>query len=414
MSAHANTEPYRSRDLPVCLGVRFLSEAATLALSVVIGWSVYKVSQTPLALGIVGIVQFIPAMLLTLPAGELCDRLSPRPLVVAGLGLQCVCALAFLALAVLHTKGLWLFYGVLLLFGTARAIAEPAAQALLPLLVPTNRLPRAVASSSTVWQMAVVLGPVVGGLCYAMGSVVAYLVCALAFFAAMAGAATLRGRQPRRETVPLQAPLQGQLARVKEGLAFVRAQPVVLGALSLDLFAVLLGGATALLPVYAQDILKVGPQGLGMLRSAPAVGACLVGLLLTRFPPERNVGPKLFAAVVVFGLATLVFAVSRSAWVSWLALAVVGASDMVSVNIRTSLIQLATPDAMRGRVSAVNALFIGASSELGAFESGVAAAWLGTVPAVALGGIGTIVAATVWMIAFPGIRKADRIDIKLG
>ncbi|WP_322032488.1 MFS transporter [Paraburkholderia sp. J76] len=409
MNAHASTEPYRQRDLPVCLGVRFLAEASTLALSVVIGWTIYTVSQTPLALGIVGIVEFIPAVLLMLPAGELCDRLSPRPLLMAGLALQCGCALAFLVLAMLHA-GLWLFYGVLLLLGTARAIAEPAAQALLPLLVPPHRLPRAVASSSTVWQMAVVLGPVAGGLCYAVGSFVAYLVCALAFFAAMAGAATLRGRQSRRERTPL----QGRIARVKEGFAFVRSQPVVLGALSLDLCAVLPGGATALLPVYAQDILKVGPQGLGMLRSATAVGACLVGLLLTRFPVERNVGPKLFAAVIVFGAATLVFAFSRSARVSWLALAVVGASDMVSVNIRTSLIQLATPDAMRGRVSAVNALFIGASSELGAFESGVAAAWLGTVPAVALGGVAAIVAAAAWMIAFPAIRKADRIDIELG
>ncbi|CAD6554717.1 Enterobactin exporter EntS [Paraburkholderia hiiakae] len=410
MNTQAHNEAYRRRDLPICLGVRFLSEASTLALSVVIGWSVYKISQTPLTLGIVGIVEFIPAVLMTLPAGELCDRLSPRPLVVTGLALQCCCALSFLALSLLHTKGLWLFYGVLLLLGTARAIAEPAAQALLPLLVPPDRLPRAVAASSTAWQMAVVLGPVVGGVCYAMGSSVAYLVCAFAFFAATAGAMTLCSQRSRRERLSL----QGRIARVKEGFAFVRSEPVVLGALSLDLFAVLLGGATALLPVYAQDILKMGPQGLGALRSAPAVGACLVGLVLTRFPPERNVGPKLFAAVIVFGVATLVFAFSRSAWVSWLALAVVGASDMVSVNIRTSLIQLATPDVMRGRVSAVNALFIGASSELGAFESGVTAALLGTVPAVALGGIGTIVAAAVWMFAFPAIREADRIDIKLG
>ncbi|WP_028203659.1 MFS transporter [Paraburkholderia nodosa] len=410
MNTQACEEAYRRRDLPVCLGVRFLSEASALALSVVVGWSVYKVSQTPLTLGIVGIVEFIPAMLMTLPAGELCDRLSPRPLVVAGLALQGFCALAFFALSTLHMKGLGFFYGVVLLLGTSRAIAEPAAQALLPLLVPPHRLPRAIACSSTAWQMAIVLGPVVGGLGYAMGSSVAYLVCAVAFFTAMAGSLTLRAQRPR----PVRMPLQGRIARVKEGFAFVRSQPVVLGALSLDLFAVLLGGATALLPVYAQDILKVGSQGMGMLRSAPAVGACLVGLVLTRFPAERNVGPKLFAAVIVFGAATLVFAFSRSAWVSWLALAVVGASDMVSVNIRTSLIQLATPDAMRGRVSAVNALFIGASSELGAFESGVAAAWLGTVPAVALGGIGTIVAAVVWMIAFPAIRQADRVDIGLG
>jgi MFS family permease len=400
---------YRRRDLPVCLAVRFLCEAATLALSVVIGWSVYKTTKTPLALGIVGIMEFIPTVLLTLPAGDLCDRLSPRPLVVAGLALQCLCAVALFALSVLHPHGLWLVYGVLLLLGAARAFADPAAQALLPLLVPATQLPRAVAASSTAWQMAVVLGPVMGGLACAIASTVAYLACALAFFVAAVGAMTLRGRR-----LPVErSAFQGRNDRIKEGFRFVWSQPVVLGALSLDLFAVLLGGATALLPVYAQDILEVGPQGLGMLRSAPAIGACLVGLALTRFPPERNVGPKLFAAVIVFGAFTLVFAFSRSPLVSWIALAVVGTSDMVSVNIRTSLIQLATPDAMRGRVSAVNALFIGASSELGTFESGVAAALLGAVPAVALGGIGTIVAAALWMILFPGIRKADRIDMKL-
>jgi MFS family permease len=409
MDTERRDASYRQRDLPVCLAVRFLSEVATLALSVVIGWSVYRISKTPLALGIVGMVEFIPTVLLTLPAGELCDRLSPRPLVVAGLALQGLCAMALLVISVLHPNGLWPFYGVLLLLGVARAFADPAAQAILPLLVPADRLPRAVASSSTAWQMAVVLGPVIGGLAYAVDSTLAYLVCALAFFSAMAGAMTLRGRSLQVERTPFES----RIDRMKEGFRFVWSQPVVLGALSLDLFAVLLGGATALLPVYAQDILKVGPQGLGMLRSAPAIGACLVGLALTRFPPERSVGPKLFAAVIVFGVSTLVFAFSRSFLVSWMALAVVGASDMVSVNIRTSLIQLATPDAMRGRVSSVNALFIGASSELGAFESGVAAAWLGTVPAVALGGIATIAAAALWMILFPGIRKADRIDMTL-
>jgi MFS family permease len=402
-------ENYRRRDLPVCLAVRFFSEVATLALSVVIGWSLYAMSRTPLTLGMVGIVEFIPTVLMTLPAGELCDRLSPRPLVVAGLAVQCLCAFALLVLSLAHATALWPFYAVLLLLSTARAFADPAAQALLPLVVPAARLPRAVASSSTAWQMAVVLGPVMGGAAYAIGPAVAYFGCAFAFFAAMVGAATLRGRYFSFD----RNPDQNRIDRVKEGFRFVWSQPVVLGALSLDLFAVLLGGATALLPVYAQDILKIGPQGLGMLRSAPAVGACVVGLALTRFPPERNVGPKLFASVIVFGVFTLVFAFSRSPLVSWIALAGAGASDMVSVTIRTSLIQLATPDAMRGRVSAVNALFIGASSELGAFESGVAAAWLGVVPAVALGGIGAIAAAALWMILFPGIRKADRIDMKL-
>ncbi|CAB3754876.1 MULTISPECIES: MFS transporter [Burkholderia] len=398
----------RRRDLPVYLGLRFLTEAAALALSVAIGWTVYDVSKSPLSLGIVGIVQFIPIVLLTLPAGELCDRLSPRPLVVASLALQCACALAFLAMTRFPSTGLAARYGVLLMLGVARALAGPAEQALLPLLVQPAQLPRAVALGSTAWQSAAILGPALGGLAFAAGAATAYLASAVAFLVAMLGAMTLRGR-------PLPAP-EGAwgawgdgVQRVLEGLRFVRGQPVILGAMSLDLLAVLVGGATALLPVYAQDILKVGPFGLGMLRSAPAAGACVVGLVLARHPPERGAGPKLFAAVMVFGAATAIFALSRSFVVSLAALAAAGASDMVSVNIRASLIQLATPDAMRGRVSAVAALFIGTSSELGAFETGLTAALLGSVPAVALGGIGTIVAAALWMAVFPGIMKVDRL-----
>lgn len=402
---------FRRRDLHVYLGVRFLAEASTLALSVAMGWAVYAVSKTPLTLGIVGIVEFLPAVMVTLPAGELCDRLSPRPLIVGSLALQVLCSFVLLIINLLHLhdhlRGLWLFYGVVLVLGIARGFADPAVQALLPRLVPSTQLPRAVAASSTAWQLAVVLGPVAGGFAYAIDPAAACLACAFALLVAMLAATTFRGRPLPSAPIPF----QGRIDRVREGLRFVWSHPVVLGALSLDLFAVLLGGATALLPVYAQDILKVGPEGLGMLRSAPAVGACLVGLALARFPPERRLGPRLFAAVIAFGVLTLIFAFSRSPLVAWIALALIGASDMVSVNIRTSLIQLATPEAMRGRVSAVNALFIGASSELGAFESGVAAALLGTVPAVALGGMGTIVAALVWMVIFPALRKADRLDM---
>ncbi|PVX61034.1 MFS transporter [Paraburkholderia unamae] len=409
METKGHEMTYRRLDLHAYLGLRFLAEASSMALSVMVGWTVYDISRTPLSLGIVGIVEFIPALLLTLPAGELCDRLSPRLIIVASLALECVCSFAFLTLHWMHWRALWLFYGVVLASGLAKAFAEPAVQAMLPCLVRAGQLPRAVAFSSTAWQMAVVLGPVVGGLAYAINPALAYLGCAAAWFAAMLLATTLRARQVafRANTS------QGRMDRVWAGVRFVWSQPVVLGALSLDLFSVLLGGATALLPVYARDILKVGPEGLGMLRSAPAIGACIVGLALSRFPPERRAGSKLFAAVIVFGIFTVVFAFARSPVVAWIALAVIGASDMVSVNIRTTLIQLVTPDAMRGRVSAVNALFIGASSQLGAFESGVVAALLGAIPTIALGGFGTIVVALAWMLMFPDMRKADRLDMDL-
>jgi MFS family permease len=403
---HAHRAVYRRRDLPIYLGVRFLSEAAALAQTVAIGWTIYNLSDTPLSLGIVGMVQFIPMLLLTLPAGELCDRLSPRPLAVAGHALQALCAGAFLGLRLFHVSALWPFYGVLLVLGSSRALAEPAGQALLPLLVPIEQLPRAIARNSSAWQTAVIAGPALGGLFYALGPAVAYAGCGLAFLMAAAGFSMLGGRKP----VPLQtAVTTGRIKRIIEGIDFIRTQPIVLGALSLDLFAVLLGGATALLPIYARDILHVGPAGLGMLRSAPAAGACLVAFLQTRYPPNRRVGFKLFSAVAVFGIATVAFALSGSFVVSLAALVVIGASDMVSVNIRSSLVQLATPDAMRGRVSAVNMLFIGASAELGAFESGVAASVFGTVESVVLGGLGTLLVAAIWIIAFPALRKADRV-----
>jgi len=404
MAGHDET--YRERDLAIYLAARFFSEAAALAQSVAIGWTVYALSNAPLALGIVGIVQFVPMLLLALPAGELCDRLSPRRVVIIGLGLQSLCAVGFLALTMLSQPVLWPIYVLLLVFGAARAFTDPAGQALLPFLVPADRLPRAIAWGSSAWQVAVIAGPALGGLAYAIGPAVAYGICGCGFLAAMLAAVALRGRRP----APAESPnLRDRMTRVVEGIGFIWSQPIVLGAISLDLFAVLLGGATALLPIYARDILNVGPIGLGLLQSAPAVGACLIALTQVRHPPDRHVGLQLFAAVAVFGIATLIFAFSTSFSLSLAALFVLGASDMVSVNIRTLLTQLATPDAMRGRVAAVSMLFIGASSELGAFESGVAAALLGTVPAVVLGGVGTLFVAAVWMGAFPALRRTDRL-----
>jgi MFS family permease len=396
---------YCEWDLPLYLGVRFLSETAAMAQSVAIGWTVYRLSNTPLVLGIVGIVQFVPMFLLTLPAGELCDRLSSRRVLIAGLVLQGLCAIAFLVLATVPTLVLWPFYVILMMFGSARAFADPAGQALLPFLVPPQRLPRTIALGSSAWQVAAIAGPALGGWVYGFGPAAAFGICGAGFLVAALGVALLGGRQTEPAA---SATLKDRIARVSEGIVFVWSEPIVLGAISLDLFAVLLGGATALLPVYARDILHVGPTGLGLLRSAPAVGACLIALMQSCHASNRHAGLKLFVAVAVFGVATLIFAFSASFVVSLGALVVLGASDMISVNIRSSLVQLATPDALRGRVSAVNMLFIGASGELGAFESGVAAALLGSVPAVALGGVGTLVIAAIWMAAFPALRRADR------
>jgi MFS family permease len=401
-------EAYLSRDLGTFLAVRFLAEAAMLAQSVSVGWTAYQLSRTPLSLGLIGLAEFVPMALFTLPAGELCDRVHPRRVLLAGLSLQALCAAGFIGLTRGTSGPLWQLYALLVVSGAARAFAEPAAQALLPFLVPLERLPRAIAWSSSLWQVATIVGPALGGLAYSFGPQAAYGACALSLLAAACGTWTLVCR-------PIPLPAGGGLdsrpvARVREGLRYVRAQPILFGAISLDLLAVLLGGATALLPVYARDILVVGPLGFGVLRSAPAIGACAMALYQVRHPAERNVGRKLFATVAVFGVATLVFAVSTSPSLSVAALIVVGASDVVSVNIRSSLVQMSTPDELRGRVAAVNMLFVCVSSELGAFESGLAATLIGTVPAVAAGGLGALVVAAFWIRLFPALWNADRLS----
>lgn len=397
---------YRGRDLWICLATRALIEAASLAQSVAIGWTIYLRSGAPLALGLAGLAQFVPMVFLMLPAGEICDRLHPRPVLVASLALQALCAAGFLVLARGAPLPLWPLYAVLIVSGAARAFAEPAGQALLPLLVPPERLPRAIAWSSSLWQVAVIMGPVFGGLAYAGGSVSAYGTCCAGFLVAALGIFAVSGRHIPAADAPS---LLDRMTRVMEGLRFVRSKPIVLGAISLDLIAVLLGGAAALMPVYARDILHTGPIGLGLLRSAPAVGAGVTAFYQVRHPPERAVGNRLFTATAAFGLATVVFALSKSLLASIAALIVVGAADMVSVNIRSALVQLATPDALRGRVSAVNMLFVSTSSELGAFESGLLASLIGTVPAVAAGGLGALLAAGLWMRVFPALRRADRL-----
>lgn len=396
---------YRRRDFALFLGARFLATIAMQVQSVAVGWEIYDLTHSAFALGLVGLCQFVPMFLLTLPAGDVSDRFDQRRVFCASAIAQGAASGLFLALTFAHSHLIWPFYCVLVVFGAARGFAGPASQSLLPFLVPREQLQRSLAWSSSSFQIAVLIGPALGGFLYAFGVPVAFSVCCAGFLGAGVAALFLGGR--RREAGV--ATLDTAIARVAEGVTFVRARPVILGAISLDLFAVLLGGATALLPIYARDILFVGPVGLGFLRSAPAFGAAIVGALLGRKPLARHAGTVMFAAVAVFGLATIAFGLSRNFYLSLAALAVLGASDMISVFVRQSLIQLATPDAMRGRVSAVGVLFIGASNELGEFESGLTAAWFGTVPAVVLGGIGTLLVVAAWMRLFPPLRRVDRL-----
>jgi MFS family permease len=297
------------------------------------------------------------------------------------------------------------FYMILVLFGAARGFTQPVGSAMLPFLVPPEKLPRGIALSSSAFTTGVIIGPALGGFLYIFGPVATYSVCALGYLYSCLSTFTLGGRvrvhHPGDET---------RLERVLAGIRYVRSRPAIFGSISLDLFAVLLGGAVAMMPIYARDILHVGPQGLGLLRSAPAVGAALTALYLARYPVKRHTGIVMFISVAVFGLATIVFGVSTFFWLSMAALFCVGASDMVSVYIRTALVQLMTPDEMRGRVSSVNMLFIGASNELGEFESGVVAAWLGAVPAVIIGGLGTLAVVGLWMWGFPVLRKIDKLE----
>jgi len=396
---------YRRRDFYLFISARFLSTLAMQVQSVAIGWQIYGMVHTPLALGLVGLCQFAPMFLLTMPAGEIADRFDQRRVFAGALSAQSLASFMFVGLNAFGRKEVWLFYLVLVFFGCARGFSGPSGQSLIAFLVPPDRLPRSIALSSSAFTTAVIAGPALGGICFAaVGPISTYVICVAGFAAAAVLIATLGGRRARPPVSEA-----SRIARVIEGIRFVRHRPIVLGAISLDLFAVLLGGATALLPVFARDILHVGSSGLGILRSAPAAGAALTSLALARWPIERATGAKMFGAVAVFGVATIVFGLSRSFVPSLMALFVIGASDMISVYIRSSLINLATPDTMRGRVGAVNMLFVGASNELGEFESGVTAAWFGTIPAVALGGAGTLAVVSIWMWLFPPLRAVDRL-----
>jgi MFS family permease len=374
--------------------------------AVAIGWQVYALTGSALDLGLIGLAQFVPGFALSLIVGQIADRYDRRVILRFCQGIEALVALV-LALASAFswlTTG-WLFAAVFVV-GAARAMELPTLHALMPQLVPTALIPQAAAASASSNQTAIILGPALGGLAYAAQPALVYALCSVAFLVASVLVALVH------VDVPPPARERLGLASLFAGFAFIRGQPAVMGAISLDLFAVLLGGATALLPIFARDILMTGPWGLGLLRSAPAVGALSAALVLSRRPLGGGVGRIMFIAVIGFGVATIVFALSTSFLLSLVALAVLGAADSVSVVIRFSLVQVETPDALRGRVSAVNSMFIGASNSLGEFESGVTAAWFGTVPAVLIGGVGTIAVALVWLRLFPELFRIDRLTAR--
>ena len=387
---------------------RVASTGGMQMLMVAVGWQMYELTGSAWDLGLVGLFQFLPALLLTLVAGHVADRLNRARIVLVCMSVQCLVALIFMAATEgLLAVGPWasreLLLGLSVALGAARAFQMPAQQALTPQLVPPALLSRAMAFSSGGMQAAVIAGPALGGLIFVAGATAVYASSAGLFLIA----SLLMSRVRYVHMAPPHEPVT--MSTLLAGLVFVWERKVLLGAVSLDLFAVLLGGATALLPLFAKDILMVGPWGLGLLRAAPAVGAVVMSVLLTRRPMQRHVGHRMLAAVAVYGVCMVVFGLSTSFALSLLALALSGAADMVSVVVRMTLVQMETPNEMRGRVSAVNSVFIGASNQLGEFESGATAAVFGPVGSVVLGGVGTLLIAAAWLRYFPDLARQDRL-----
>ncbi len=393
-----------SRNLVLFLLMRGLGAFAAQMLDVAIGWHVYTATGSAMSLGLIGLAQFLPLLVLLHWSGHASDRFDRRKIsAFAALG-QGGASLAIFVVAAFSAP-IWLVYPALFALGSARAFSGPANSALLPEIVDKAEFPRAIAMAVTTFQAATIAGPALGGLLFALVGIKVFLLCAL-----LAAGSALLVLAIRRPGAP--GARENFIADEKSalaGLRYIWSNKVDLGAISLDLFAVLLGGVTALLPIYAHDILHAGPTGLGILRAGPALGAIVVGLLLTAFPLKRRVGPKMFACVAGYGVGTIVFAVSTNFALSMAALAALGGFDVVSMVVRQTLVQLATPNEMRGRVAAVNFLFIGASNQLGEFESGFAAAFLGAVGAALFGGVGTLIVVAVWAVLFPHLRKADAI-----
>ena len=403
--SRAGISAFRYSNFTLFTVARFFLVAALEMQSVAVGWQVYEITRRPLDLGLVGLAQFLPVMIFFLPAGHAADVFNRNRLVVFCYVGFAICYAFLFEIAHLRMHDVRPIYAVLLLLGTVRAFNGPAARALLPMLVPTEVFPNAVAWNATVFQGATILGPALGGVLYAAFGgpagvyAISLAVTVVAIFAVLRLELTERER-PHQEV---------NMRSVLAGLHYIWTHKLILGAISLDLFAVLLGGAVALLPVYAREILRTGPWGLGLLRAAPGVGAGFMAVLLAYRPLRSRVGKIMLFCVAGFGAFTIVFGISHSLPLSMISLVLVGASDMVSVVVRGTLVQIATPDAVRGRVNAVDMIFIGASNELGEFESGLTAHWFGIVPAVILGGAGTLLVVGLWAYFFPELRSADSL-----
>jgi MFS family permease len=383
---------------------RFLATFSTQIVSVAVGWQVYDLTRDPFDLGLVGIIQFLPSLILVLVTGAVSDRFGRRLIMGLSTGIEALCALALLFFTLRGLTGIGPIFAVLAVFGVARAFLGPAAASLVANLVPKEDFANAVAWNSSAWQTATIVGPVAGGLLYGLSAEAAYGIAAVLMSAATLLAFSIP-KPERRE--PTDKP---SLETLFAGFRYIWREKVVLGAISLDLFAVLLSGAVALLPVYARDILELGPWGLGLLRAAPGIGALAVAVWLTGHPIRDHAGIVMFFFVALFGVFTVVFGVSTVPWLSIAALPMLGATDMVSVYVRETLIQLWTPDEVRGRVNAVNMVFVGASNELGEFRAGTMAALIGTVPAVVFGGVGAVAVAGLWAVLFPQLRRIRHLQ----
>jgi len=389
----------------VYLLARWFVVAGLEMQSVAVGWQIYEITKSPLDLGYVGLAQFLPGILLFLVSGQAADRFPRRGILIVSYGGYAICSGLLLRLTILGVPKVSLFYVVMLLVGVFRSFTGPASRAIMPQLVPIEHFQNAVAWNSTTFQTATILGPALGGVVYAIfrGPEAVYITAL--FCGVIASLLMIRVRaeqKPRpRERVTWRT--------VAAGVHYIWTHKVILGSISLDLFAVLLGGAVALLPAYAQDILKTGPWGLGLLRCAPGLGAGAMAILIAYKPLRKKSGPLMLWCVAGFGVFTILFGISRSLVLSMIALIFVGATDMVSVIVRGVLVQVATPDEMRGRVNAVDMIFIGASNQFGEFESGLTAHWIGTVPAVVLGGIGTLLVTAAWAWMFPALRNVDKL-----
>jgi MFS family permease len=398
----------RHRGYAAYAAARFCTTLCWQMLSVAVGWQVYALTRNPMDLGYIGLVQFLPFVLLVLPGGYVADHTDRRFILMTSYAVSAVCACVLAWLALTGSVSVWPIFAIMTVFGTGRAFWMPASQSITPNLVPVEDFPKAVALNSMLFEAGVIAGPALGGVLYLIGPAVVYCTVAVMLLVALALISSIK---------PIRAAESGDedtrtMTKFLDGLRYVLHRKALLGAISLDLFGVLFGGATALLPAFARDVLHVGPAGLGLLRTATGLGATVTALVLVVAPIERHVGRWMFAGVGLFGLSTIVFGLSTSFTVSLVALALLGAGDMVSVYIRHVLIQLETPDEIRGRVSAVGSMFVGASNELGEFESGLTARWLGLAPAVVLGGIATVLVVGSYLKLFPELRSMDRFRRK--